>query len=317
MNEKMLPYLAILLSIVAISAAVVVQPDTEIKSGSIDSEKLAQDSVSSNELANKAVTSDKIADGIITDKHINNSGISKIKENMIKREHLTLNLYENLAGTADLSNDSITSSKIRDYTIVNKDIANNTISNKKILDDSITDDDIGSNAIGNDELKDNSVDGDNIIDGSVGSDDIENGGVHTNDIAENAVTQYWQKNTSLGVGLDSTMEQDEFVNLSYATLNITTGNNPLLILFSGVFSASVAEEAVQIMLYIDGDPIITTTRKGTSVSGDSTFTLSFNYITVLSSDEHTIQVRWRVAPSGIAPTANAYNRVLDIIELKK
>jgi hypothetical protein len=318
MNERMLPFLAIILSLVAILAAVVVQPDTEIKSGSIDSEKIGNSAVTSSKLADNTVTTEDIADGTITDNDINTTGISRIKDSSIGTNHLTQTVLDLLyLNVSFIGNNSITSEKIKDYNIKNVDIANNTISSEKILDNTITEDDIGSDAVGIDELQEDSVDEDNIQDDSINSDHIQDGAVDTDDIAENAVTEFWQKNTSLGVGLDSTMEQDEFVNLTYATLNITTGNNPLLILFSGVFSASVAEEAVQIMLHIDGDPVIPTTRKGTSVSGDSTFTLAFNYITELESGDHTIQVKWRVAPSGIAPTANAYNRILDIIEMKK
>ncbi len=322
MNEKMLPYLAILLSIVAISAAVVVQPDTEIKSGSIDSKKLAQNSVTLNKLADDAVTSENIVDGTITDKDINNTGISKIKDFSINTNHLTQTvldlLYLNVSG---IDNNSITSQKIKDYTIVNDDIANSTISGEKIFDNTITEDDIGSDAIGNDELQDDSVGEDNIQDDGINSDHIQDGAVDTEDIAENAVTQIWQNNTALGIGMDTTTkdggedpENPDLDTLLNATINFTTGNNPVLFLFSGVFSVDVAHNSVQIFLLIDDEIKIPATRKGTSTAADKTFTLAFNYIEILEAGNHNVQVRWIVPEGG---TGSAYNRVFDIIELKK
>lgn len=336
MNEKMLPYLAIILSIVAISAAVAIQPESKIKVGSIDSKKLAKNSVTSNELANDAVTGKNIVDGTITDDDLNSTGISKIKDSCIETNHLTQSLQDKVNGTSGIADNSISSLKIKDYTIINDDIKNNTISNEKILDNSISDDDIGTDAVGNDELKDNSVDSDKIQDESIGSEDIgtdavgndelddnsvngdniQDESVGTEDIEENAITEFWQKNPGLGPEyIDNTSEQSDFVNLTNATINITTGNNPVLFLFSGVFCNTNAMEPVQIMMFIDNEMITPTTRKGTSVQPSSTFTLSFNYIKTLSEGTHNVEVRWR-APDGLGE-GQAFNRVLDIIEMKK
>ena len=110
-------------------------------------------------------------------------------------------------GTAELANDSVTSAKIVDGTIVAGDIANGAVTNLKLADDAvtsakildgtivsgdiaantITDANIAENAVGASELADDAVDTAAIADGAVTSAKIAANTITADDIAPNAV----------------------------------------------------------------------------------------------------------------------------------
>jgi len=89
-----------------------------------------------------SVTSAKIANGTITDVDINDTGISKIADNAVTLSHLTSSVIDAMTGVTDIADNSITSQKIMDGTIIADDLADASVTSKKIADDTITADDI-------------------------------------------------------------------------------------------------------------------------------------------------------------------------------
>jgi len=126
--------LAIIISIVAITSAVVIKPVSTI----------GADTIGENELADNSVTSRKVADNTLTDEDIADTGISKIADdsitsdqivsNSIMLQDLNLEVVTAMTGVADIANDSIASEKIANGTITNEDISDSAdIDPSKIL----------------------------------------------------------------------------------------------------------------------------------------------------------------------------------------
>ena len=156
-NISGLAIIAIILSIVAIIFAAFVSPAITLGSGSVDTQKLADNSV----------TGDKIVDGTITNSDISSNGIAKIADNSIGSsqiidgsilmDDLASATISALTGLNVIANDSINGSKIADFSIASNDLANNSVTSLKIVDGTITAADIGADAVGSSEITDNSV----------------------------------------------------------------------------------------------------------------------------------------------------------------
>lgn len=293
--EKSMPIavVAVVISVVAIALAAILQPTLTI----------GAEAVGTNELADDAVTSGKIADGTITD--------ADIADGSITLQDLSSAVVNVITGIENIADNSITSAEIADETIQTVDIANNSITSEKIADGTITLADIGPIIISSiDGVSNDGGDIDLVSsDGSITivPDDLAN----KIDIGVGVVTQTaenWAGTT------DTTTAWATYENLDDARVEITTGNNPVLIMFSGVFSDNMAGGRVRIGLTIDDGLYAHATRTGTSAAVGDPFVLTFNCMPTLSAGTHTIQVVWQTYFAGTEATA--YNRVLDVIELK-
>lgn len=238
--------------------------------------------VGGNELADNSVTSGKIVDGTIR----------------------TEDIAEGVIAEFAIPDNSITSAKIQNGTITNVDISPTA---------AIALSKLATYPFGLADLAANSVDDTKIVDGSVTSTDIQDGTIQTTDMAAGALTQTAE---NFGTAVDTTTTVWSFLDdLDEARLMITTGNNPVLIVFSGVFSDNTAGGRVRILLDIDGGIYAHATRTGTSAAAGDPFALTFSCMPTLSAGTHTIQVKWCVMGAG--QEGSAYNRVLDVIELKR
>jgi hypothetical protein len=177
-SEKMifgLIVVAIVLSVVAISAAFLVKPN------------LGANSITTIELSDSSVTSSKIDDGTITDADISSNGISKIPYNAITSNHIVNNsillidlsrdLIDSITGLNVIANNSITGEKIANGTITTVDIADSSITSAKITDNTITSSDIATGGVGSSEIEDNSITANDIAAGAVGTSELGNGQV--------------------------------------------------------------------------------------------------------------------------------------------
>jgi len=157
-SEKMifgLIVIAIVLSVVAISAALLVKPN------------LGANSITTTELSDSSVTSNKIDNGTITDADISSNGISKISFNAITSNHIANNsillidlspdLIDSITGLNVIANNSITGEKIANETITSFNIATGGVGSSEIEDNSITANDIAAGAVGTSELGNNQV----------------------------------------------------------------------------------------------------------------------------------------------------------------
>jgi hypothetical protein len=101
-----------------------------------------------------------------------------IQSGTIIFNHLSSDVIASIAGQVNITNNSITSNKIADGTIITADLDDDSITSEKIKDGEVTIDDIGANAVGSSE----------IAADAVGSSEIDNGAVDTPQIASDAVT---------------------------------------------------------------------------------------------------------------------------------
>jgi parallel beta-helix repeat protein len=135
---------AIILSAVAVTSAVVLKPTPMIGAGA----------VGANELADNSVTGDKIASGTITDADIASAGVSKIAnnavgsgqiaDNSIALQDLSSALATAITGVENIADNSITSAKIADGTITSDDIGSGAVTSSDIADGTITTGDLAT-----------------------------------------------------------------------------------------------------------------------------------------------------------------------------
>ena len=160
MNEKIpvgIAVVALVVSVAAISSAVVMKTEVEVGIGSIGEKELQDDSV----------TSRKIVDETITDEDINDTGISKIADGVITMEDLSSAVTNAITGAAEIANDSITSEKIANETIVTFDLANDSVTSEKIADGGVKGSDIATSAVGADEIASGAVNTDELANSAV------------------------------------------------------------------------------------------------------------------------------------------------------
>jgi len=102
--------------------------------------------------------------------------------------------------------------------------------------------------------------------------------------------------------------------VSSMTVTMTTGANPVLVLFSGTFFNDTSAEAIYIILDIDGTKIDATER----INVDTAYyrnCLTITHMETMSAGEHTFTIYWRVA--GGTGYCQGIQRELQVIELKR
>jgi hypothetical protein len=313
---------AVIISVVAIVSAVALKPTLRIGAGAIGT----------NELANGSVTGEKILDGTVTDVDITTDGISniaddavgsgQIADNSIALQDLSSDVAAVIAGVENIADNSITGAKIQDGTITDVDIsvegisriADNSITGAMVQDGTLIAADVSPDMISS--LNGVSNDGGNIdlisTDGSILI--VPQADANAVDLRSGVVVT--QTAETYGEAVDTTTAVwDSYESLADAGMELTTGNNPVLITFSGVFSNDTAGGRVRIGLLIDDVFYGHTTRTGTSAAAGDPFVLSFTCIPTLSEGTHNIRVAWCVMSAG--QQGSAYNRVLDIVEFKR
>lgn len=193
---------AIALAVVALILGFAMQP-----------EGLKADCIETSFIKNNAVTADKIADKTITDSDITDTGISKIiigaqsitgdliQSKTIDLSHISDDALSQISGSINVTNESITSVKIKNQTINTWDLANNSVTTVKITDGTIISNDIATNAITSDK----------IIDDAITESKIANNAVDTSQLVNDAVTQSKIANDAVGSLqiIDSTVSYDD------------------------------------------------------------------------------------------------------------
>jgi hypothetical protein len=180
---------AIILSAVAVTSAVVLKPTATIGAGA----------VGENELANNSVTGDKIASGTITDTNIASAGVSKIAnnavgsgqiaDNSVTLQDLNSAVAAMISGLENIADNSITSAKIADGAVTLSKLAAGVLAMIPTL------------PITTGNIADNSVTGAKIADGTIDNADIAAGAnINPSKISGTAWTS---TNDGSGSGLDA------------------------------------------------------------------------------------------------------------------
>jgi len=162
------------------------------------------------------------------------------------------------------------------------------------------------------ELADGSVTTPKLADGAVTSAKIADGAVTTSDLAMGAASQAVGVTRIADVSTSSTL----FVDVPDMTINITTEDNPVLILFSmNIYHVKTASGSVRVRLLVDGAG--EATWEQFDYTGSSAwYSCPITVLKFFSAGAHTINVQWSV------DTGTAYNpatfgyRSLTVIELK-
>jgi len=147
---------------------------------------------------------------------------------------------------------------------------------------------------------------------------IIDGEVKTDDIAANAITQI----VTVEGTTDATTTSTSLVDMPDMSLTITTGNNPVLILFTAIImNAKSAAGGVNAVLFIDGTRVLCQGFYDSS-SYSHAAAVAAHYVTTLAAGTHTIKIQWRVVGSGTARQwpetwAEGQKRVLSVIEFKR
>jgi len=170
------------------------------------------------------------------------------------------------------------------------------------------------------KLADGAVTSDKIADGTITDADITTAGISR--IADGAVTTYdlAMGAASQAVGVkriaDTSTSSTTWVDVPDMTINITTGNNPVLILFSmNIYHVKTASGSVRVRLLVDGADEATWEQFDYTASS-AWYSCPITVLKFLSAGAHTINVQWSV------DTGTAYNpatfgyRSLTVIELK-
>lgn len=155
---------ALVLSVGALGAAFLMNPESSIGAGSIDTDHLSDD----------AVTSSKVLDGTLTDDDVSTEGLSKIADDAIGSDHigaaqillahLSSEVLSEMSGVVDLLNNSITGDKIADGTITGADLAINLINSASIIDLSVQTSDLADDAVTTSKIADETITADDVLD---------------------------------------------------------------------------------------------------------------------------------------------------------
>lgn len=226
--------------------------------------------------------------------------------------------------TPKLADGAVTGAKIADGTITSADIANDAVTTGKIADNSITLQKLASSIVdmitGVENIADNSITSAKIQDGTITDADITTAGISR--IADGAVTtsDLAMGAASQAVGVtriaDASTSSTTMVDVPDMTINITTGNNPVLILFSmNIYHVKTASGSVRVRLLVDGATEAIWEQFDYTTSS-AWYSCPITVLKFLSAGAHTIDVQWSV------DTGTAYNpatfgyRSLIVIELK-
>ena len=139
-------------------------------------------------------------------------------------------------------------------------------------------------------------------------------GKHASDLGHQAKTV---KGTT---DISTTVKYPNFVDMAQMSITITTGANPVLILFS--CGVNTNKKRAYARLLIDGSVEAGTGFGQKDSTRITNGTMAFNILKTLSSGEHTIKVQWCVdAFDNIVycypnSSPSLYHRQLTVIELK-
>lgn len=120
---------------------------------------------------------------------------------------------------------------------------------------------------------------------------------------------------TVGTTLDPTTTSTDFVDLPEMSITITTGANPVLILFTGVFSNKMACKGCIITLVIDGTEVAPRYRRTcASSTADAMGIITLACIEELSTGTHTIKIQWKIdAGTGVAIKDTRALQVIDFV----
>lgn len=125
-----------------------------------------------------------------------------------------------------------------------------------------------------------------------------------------------QSNAAVGSTSDPTTTSATYIDLTDMSVTITTGANPVLVLFAGDFSHNTTSARVWCILEIDGTDKTTTEAVASFFSSGEGGgeRIAITHLETLTAAEHTFKIQWKQADG--TGTALGIRRSMQVIELK-
>ena len=98
------------------------------------------------------------------------------------------------------------------------------------------------------------------------------------------------------------------------SVTITTGANPVLVIFSGVFTNNGAGNNVLIIIDIDGTDKTESERVANTETANETYVLSTSWLETLTAGSHTFKIQWRT--TGGTAKSSVTRRAMQVIEFR-
>lgn len=117
--------------------------------------------------------------------------------------------------------------------------------------------------------------------------------------------------TTSSPGMGSTTYED----LPDMSIDITTGDSDVMILFTGVFDAEIATSYCYIIIEIDGVEVSESERVHRMEAAWALYTVGVTFFKPLSKGSHTIKIKWKTTSGWLE--SYGLRRSLQVIELKK
>ena len=141
---------------------------------------------------------------------------------------------QEMVGEDQLSNEGVSTAKIRDLNVTTAKLADLNVTNAKIGPDAVTNDKIADNSIAIEQMQDNSVDTPELVDAAVTNQKLEDNSVSLSKMQDNSVDtpelvnasvtndKLDDNSVSLSKMQDNSVDTPELVNLSVHTSKINT-----------------------------------------------------------------------------------------------
>ena len=111
-----------------------------------------------------------------------------------------------------------------------------------------------------------------------------------------------------------TTTSTSYVDLTDITVTITTGANPVLILFSGDFASTSAGGNIYVIIEIDGVDQADSERTISIDNVNYQYSVATTWLTTATAGSHTFKIQWKV--SGGTGTATGTSRAMEVLEFK-
>lgn len=128
------------------------------------------------------------------------------------------------------------------------------------------------------------------------------------------ITTAHQSSQVVGVTSNSTTTSTSYVDLAEMTITLTTGANPVLVVFSSTFAHDSSGESTFVIVDIDGVSKTESAREWIRGTTNTRSILSTSWLSTVTAASHTWKIQWKTT-AGVA-TAFITNRTMQVIELK-
>ena len=123
-----------------------------------------------------------------------------------------------------------------------------------------------------------------------------------------------QSSQVVGTTSNPTRTVNTYDDLDEMSITLTTGANPVLVIFSGTFTHDTSGESTYVIVDIDGTDKTESAREWIRGTTSTRSVLATSWLSTVTAASHTWKIQWKTT-IGTA-TAFTINRTMQVIELK-